>query len=330
MALNFKYKKNSDDIFLRSVFAGLTETLTNVTKYTQIEDDNTKKIIRVPFYLSATGQERFLFYYFSGKNYETCEEYIEGSYDIVPRGVLTLDGFSISSAEITSPHSRAEFFEVNKDGRVLTYSAKINSIPLNLTFTLDIMSSTENERMKISQSLIEELYFVRKFHFYYGGLVVPAQLSLPDEGGYEGKNFTYTYGEVENPRQKLTINCETYLPKKQEKTKMFKGSRIRKFIHTYDSNDTTSETIHTEMYGRMGGRILYNTTLDPYNKDLNLINAEDEIIASALIDDGYYFFNKISPNTGYRIEDVDGRILKENIAVYPSDNKELDFEIDLI
>lgn len=327
MALNYKYKKNSDDIFMRSVYAGLTETLTNVTKYVQIENDNARKMIRVPFYLSATGQERFLYYYFSGKNYETCEEYVEGSYDVVPRGVLTFDGFTISSSEITSPHARAEFFEVDTEGKVLTYSSKIASIPLKMSFTLEVLSSTENERMKISQSLIEELYFVRKFHFYYQGLVVPAQISFPDEGGYEGKNFVYTYGDVENPRQKLSIDCETYLPRKQEDSKMFKGHRIKKFIHTYESDNSEIETIHTEMYGRMGGRILNETDLEPFTKNVNLINEENEVIATSEITDGYYFFNKVSPNTGYRIEDVDSNVLKRDIVIYPDDNKELDFEV---
>jgi hypothetical protein len=76
MPINYKYKKNSDDIFMRSVYAGLTETLTNITKYVQLQNDTTKKMIRVHFYLSAPGQERFLYYYFSGKNYETCEEFV--------------------------------------------------------------------------------------------------------------------------------------------------------------------------------------------------------------------------------------------------------------
>jgi len=327
MPLNYKYKKNSDDIFMRSVYAGLTETLTNVTKYVQIEDDNTKKMIRVPFYLSATGQERFLYYYFSGKNYETCEEFVEGSYDVVPRGVITFDGFTIASSEITSPHARAEFFEVDNDGKVLTYSAIISSIPLKMSFTLEILSSTENERMKISQSLIEELYFVRKFHFYYQGIVVPAQISFPDSGGYEGKNLVYSYGDIENPRQKLTIECETYLPRKNEDSKMFKGHRISKFIHSYDTNNSDIETINTEMYGRLSGRILNETDLEPFTKNLQLINAENEVHSVSNIQDGYYFFNKISPNTGYRIEDTDSNVLKRDIVIYPKDNKELDFEV---
>lgn len=327
MSINYKYKKNSDDIFMRSVYAGLTETLTNITKYAQIENNDTKKMIRVPFYLSATGQERFLYYYFSGKNYETCEEYIEGSYDIVPRGVLTFGGFTIASSEITSPHARAEFFEVDKEGNVLTYSAQISSIPLKMSFTLEILSSTENERMKISQSLIEELYFVRKFHFYYQGIVVPAQISFPDESGYEGKNLTYSYGDVENPRQKLTIDCETYLPKKRENSKMFKGHRMNRFIHSYDSDNSEIEILNTESFGRLSGRILNEVNLTPFTKNLNLVNAKNEIHSFSNIEDGYFFFNKISPNTGYRIEDVDGNILKRDIVIYPNDNKELDFEI---
>jgi len=327
MPINYKYKKNSDDIFMRSVYAGLTETLTNITKYVQLQDDTTKKMIRVPFYLSATGQERFLYYYFSGKNYETCEEFVEGSYDVVPRGVLTFNGFTIASSEITSPHARAEFFEVDDEGRVLTYSAQIAPIPLKMSFVLEILSSTENERMKISQSLIEELYFVRKFHFYYQGIVVPAQISFPDEAGYEGKNLVYSYGDIENPRQKLTIDCETYLPRKRENSKMFKGHRINKFIHSYDPNNSDIETINTEMYGRLSGRILNVLDLSPFTKNIQLINSANEVQSTSNIEDGYYFFNKISPNTGYRIEDMDSNVLKRDVVIYPNDNKELDFEV---
>jgi hypothetical protein len=81
------------------------------------------------------------------------------------------------------------------------------------------------------------------------------------------------------------------------------------------------------MYGRLSGRILNLLDLSPFTKNIQLINSANEVQSSSNIEDGYYFFNKISPNTGYSIEDIDGNVLKRDIAIYPNDNKELDFEV---
>lgn len=329
-SLKYKYKQNSDDIFLRHVFAGLTETLTDKVNYTQIESDTSKRVIRVPFYLRATGQERFLHYYFSGKDYETCEEYIEGSFDVVPRGVLSLESSGIVSGETTSPHARGNFYEVDEDGNILQYSAYIKSIPMRLSFTLEIRTATMNELWKIYQSVIRELYFVRRFNFFYNGLVVPAQVSFPDNQETEGKQFKFTYGELEKPIQRVQIECETYMPILKDEGRMFAGSRIEVFKHDYqpDGIPDTEEKLEYELYGKMGGRILYEDGGEPFEGTISLIDAENTVISESNVIDGYYLFTKISPKIGYRIEDQsNSTTLKEDIAIYPNANRSVDFEI---
>lgn len=328
--IKYKYQRNSDDIFLRHVFAGLTETLTDRVKYTQVESDDVKRVITVPFYFSTTGQERFLHYYFSGKDYETCEEYVEGSFDVVPRGVLTLENSGINSGEITSPFSRGIFYEVDDTGAILSYSSYIKSVPLRVNFSLEIRTSTQNENWKLYQSIIKELYFVRRFNFLYNGLVVPAQVSFPDNIENEGKLFKFTYGELEKPTQKLSLECETYLPVIDDDAKIFSGNRINVFKHNYidSNNEDQVENLELELYGRLGGRILYEEGATPYEGTINLIDASNTVISSATLEDGYYFFNKISPKIGYRIEDQEtSTILKDDIVVYPNDNRHLDFEV---
>ena len=330
MSNNFKYRKNSDEIFLRSLFAGMTETLTNKVSYTQIESDTNKRIIRVPFYLRATGQEGFLHYYFSGKDYETCEEYVEGSFDVVPRGVLSLDSSGIVSNEITSPHSRGDIFEVDNSGRILQHSAYINGIPLKLNFTLEIRTSTMSELWKIYQSIIKELHFTKKFSFIYSGLIVPARVSFPDSMETDGKMFKFTYGEMEKPVQRIQLECESYLPVVDDDSKIFSGNRITKFEHSYitDEKIGIEESIDYEFYAKIGGRILYENGANPYPNNVTLLDSDGNIEGTCEINDGYYLFTKVSPKGGYRIIDsISEETLKKDIVVFPVENKHIDFEV---
>lgn len=326
-SINQEYVQNSDEIFIRALFASVTQTLTNTVSYFQIENDTTKREIKVPFYLRATGQERFLQYYFSGADQELCEKFIEGSIDIIPRGIINIDGFPIRTNELTSRFSRAEFFKVDEDGVYNTYSAQISSIPFSSSFTLTILTDTQNEAFKITQSLINQLYFTKKFTFIYEGFIVPAVILFPDDIALEKRiEFSYGDGSMDKPTLTLNLEVQTFLPTFADKTKTSIARRITKFITSYNIDDQT-EVLELEKDCILSGRITYKANTAPMIGTVSLYNNKNEFVESTTLEDGYYQFINLTARRGYKIKSEDNTVLQKNINLYPSDDRSFDFEI---
>lgn len=325
-SINYEYLQNSTDIFLRSLFAGVTQTLTNKTKYIQIESDTVKREIEVPFYLRATGQERFLQYHFSGEDQELCEDMIEGSFDVIPRGVLNIEGFPIRTNEITSRFSRAEFFVTDEEGVYNTYSAHVSSIPFAVSCSLTIHTDTQNEMFKIVESLIGSLYWTIKFDIIYKGFIIPALILFPDDMSAEKRlEFSYGDGSMDKPSLTLNLEVQTYLPTFSDKTRTSISRRITKFITNYDVNGE-AEVVTLEKDCILSGRITHKANSNPYSGSIGLYNNKNEFIEDTTLEDGYYEFINLQARRGYKIKSGDV-VIQKNINLYPSEDKSFDFEV---
>lgn len=318
--LKNRYSHNSDDVFIRTLYASLSETLTETVSYIQLENNNKKTIKKVKFVLSATGQERFLYYYFSGKNYETCEELVEGSFDEVPRGIYTLKDNNIQTSELTSPYTYIDIFLEDDNGAIKKYKANIVGIPLKFTVSIDIMTNTANEQQKIWQSIIEELIFTKKFRFIYKGVVIESMISFSENLNNE-KLFEFQTGkQSENIKMTLSLDIESYYPKIIKK---YGADNLIKEFKTTVESGTGIEIYNTLYDGKMSGRI-YDENLEPVSETIKLIDNTGTIIQSCVLEDGYFLFTKIPSKSGYILKTSGDIILQKNITIYPDENKSFD------
>jgi hypothetical protein len=223
----FSHKYNTDDVLLRSVIVGLVNAFNYQIYYENIISDTEKQTVRVPFFYAFSGDERFLQDYFS--NWSDCApSWIEGNYDPIPRGSITLTGVNIQSSNQTSRFVRG-FFVREKEGELLRYNSYLNSIPISMQFNVKIMTDTAIEAFKIQQEIFRVLYKTLVFRVNFAGSVVPSQAGLPETYTTD-KQFEYTYGEQNRISVSFDVEVETYFPIFDKKQEMFSGSRIEKVV----------------------------------------------------------------------------------------------------
>ena len=224
----FNHKYNTDDVLLRAVIVGLINSLNYQVYYENIISDTETQTVRVPFFYAFSGDERFMQDYFS--NWSDCAPtFIEGNYDPIPRGSLTLGNVNIQSSNQTSRFVRGYYVKEEK-GELLRYNSYLNSIPISMTFNVKILVDTTIDSFKINQEIMRVFYKTLVFRVNFGGVVVPSQAGFP-ESYVSDKLFEYTYGENNRITLSFDLEVETYYPIFDKKQEMFAGSRIEKLSY---------------------------------------------------------------------------------------------------
>lgn len=213
-------KFNSDDIHARSVIAALLSFLNQEVFIlnTWNKEDKEQEIVEIPFYYSFTGDERYLQDFFS-HSWNKCAPAKEGNYDAIPRGVVKLENSTIQTSDMTQRFIRGNFNRVIKkvEGGVLkgenleSFSAYINSVPMQMEFSIELHLDTMTDAFKIQQTIIEVFYASKKFYTTYKGVLVPCQVGFPESYGIE-KTFEFSYPNNDEIKLSFGLNVETYLP----------------------------------------------------------------------------------------------------------------------
>jgi hypothetical protein len=110
-------------------------------------------------------------------------------------------------------------------GELLRYNSYLNSIPLNMTFKVDLIVDTSIDSFKIVQQIIKTFYKTLVFRVNFGGTVVPSQAGFP-EAYTVNKLFEYTYGENSRITISFDLEVESYYPIFDSTQEMFAGNRI--------------------------------------------------------------------------------------------------------
>ena len=232
--MDFLEKFNTDDVFFRGVILGLLSKLNETVTYTQLNSDQSKSTIFIPFFYSMVGDEPFLQDFYL--SYEDCDgnpAFAEGNYDVVPRGVLELGAIRIDTGGATTKFVRASYVkEVEKEtgSEMVTYSSYLNPIPLGIQVTAKIKADTTLDAFKIQQSVLEILYKRFQYFFYYKGFRVPVQVSLQDSPpDKQPNNFQMSYGSQRGEAITLSfsMDLETYLPQLDLRTERFRGNLMQ-------------------------------------------------------------------------------------------------------
>jgi hypothetical protein len=227
MAFNHKY--NTDDVIIRANIVGLVNELNNNIYYEQTWEDKRTQIVRVPFFYAMSGDERFLQDYFS--NWSDCApDFIEGNTDPIPRGTLSLTGYSVLASNLTSRYVRG-YYTKEVDGQLKRYNSYINSIPIQMNFSAQILVDTSVDSFKIVQAITAFLYRTQTYNVNFKGFRVPTQVGFPDSYNI-GKQFEFTYGNIERLNVTFDVEVQSYLPVVDPQNEFFAGNRV----DTFNSN----------------------------------------------------------------------------------------------
>lgn len=236
-------KKNTDEIFIRNVTAGLLSILNRKLTYSQIWTDNNDipELITVPFYfnLGNPTSEDFIQnnYLFFG---DKCGfKKINGNFDMIPRGMISLSSTTIQADAATNRWVKGTYQKQDPStGRMENYVANLYSMPLSVTYSAEIHTSRFGEMLKVDQSFREYFYKNKTFRITYHGMTVPCRAGFPDSLSQQIQT-SYSMGSAPQPdlKQTMDIQVETYQPVFDPSTEMKASSMIKNFFIGFNNED---------------------------------------------------------------------------------------------
>jgi hypothetical protein len=236
---------NVQDIFLRNATLSLLDVLNREIEIDLVRDGKVEKH-EIPFFYNFSGGEGFMKDFFIDVPNE-CKipKHAEGNYDIVPRGIVTLNSFSIKSSAITNKFVRGSFLQQelgeNDEKINKAYSSRLYSLPLQLKFDAKILVDNLNKSFKIMEKVMDMYYKNRVVYFQYRGVRIPGQFTFPDQENFE-KKYDFTYETDQRVNISFSLDMETYFPSFSEDTTFYKGNNIRRFGLNIDSSGKSIDT----------------------------------------------------------------------------------------
>jgi hypothetical protein len=223
----FLEKYNTDDVFLRGVIMGLIRSFNDKLTYIQVNDKQEVLEVFVPFFYSMTGDESFLQDFFI--EYKECltdKTIAEGNYDVLPRGIVTMQSSEINTGGLGNKFTRMTYAKESLEGEMKTYSSYTNSVPLNLSFNVAMKVDTMLDAFKIYQSVISTFYKTYTYSFEYQGFRIPVQVGFPES--YEiNKQLEFSYASNDYIQFNFSVAMETYFPEKDLSTERFRGNLMQ-------------------------------------------------------------------------------------------------------
>lgn len=212
---------NTDDIFLRNLTIALLDLLNEEMTFELGRDDH-KELIKIPFLYNYGTDEAFLKDFYIGLPNGCKIPTAEGTYDIIPRGIVTLSSLQVKTSDLTNRFVRGSFTEPERganDENILTgYSAQLYSLPLSVKFDIKIISDNLNKAFKITESMLDINFSNRVVYFQYHGIRIPAQFQFPSTETIE-KSYKFTMTDPNKIHVSLQLEVETYFPSFEKTSK---------------------------------------------------------------------------------------------------------------
>lgn len=299
---------NVDNIFNRSVIAGLLYLLNHKIEYEQVWDDNVVERVTVPFAynFAHAKDQRFAQdnYTFFGRECFS-DKLIDGKFDMLPRFAVSYTGSQIDSGNITNRFVKGKY-QKEVDGKVETFVAFIYSIPLTLNFEMEGWIDNYETAFKIEQELRNTFYKNQTFNVLYKGMKIGCCAGFPESDVIGEKTVTYSFEQESNiVKMSFNLAVECYQPCFDESTSIPAEARIEKWgfdVNTYNSKDTPKNKkisvklnpIDTSVVRRSGDTMylswkVESNTAQGYSMALYYIdeNKEKHIIDSVLMQNDY-------------------------------------------
>ena len=257
--------RNTSDVFSRLVIMGVLRVLNQKLKYTQVWEDTEEgtQEVTVPFFFDFSGgagtSEKFIQDNYLNWSDDECTSMgikkMNGDYKPIPYGIISLDSTNIESGNISNRFVMGQF-QKRINGEYKPYVACLYSIPLTMSFTINIACDTVNTMWKIEQAYREFFYKNKTFHVNYRGTIVPCRIGFP-ESLIENKTANYTMGtqtqDGADVKLSFGLQCETYQPVFDPYTEMPADKNIKNFSGGITLQDRSSLKID-----KSGTKIIQN------------------------------------------------------------------------
>ncbi len=183
-------KNNYDDVFLRDLTVCVLSTFEDRIKWINRFQSGDREVI-VPIYYSMSGSEDFLLDSFTDDVVSGIRK-VELNTDVIPRGHITLNSWSVKSDEFCNPNVWMKVILENET-EIKKELTRVRALPIKALYNCSIKLESENDVFKASQSIMNNLMFYKYMYFEHNYLHIDAILKMPDDKTVEimrDKNFS--------------------------------------------------------------------------------------------------------------------------------------------
>ena len=168
---------NFDEVFLRDLTICVLDTLEGRITWTN-RFTGQDIHVKVPFYYSLAGDERFLFDSFSD-DIVSNNRFTELNADQIPRAHVTLTSFTMDSSDFRNPNVWLKTIVEKKD-EIRSVLKQVRAIPITAQYDITIFLKTEIDTMKCSQAIMNTIWLYKFMYFEYNYININAIMTLPD------------------------------------------------------------------------------------------------------------------------------------------------------
>ena len=201
-------KFNFEDVFFRDLTVCVLDTMEGQINWVN-RFSSGDVYVKVPFYYSLTGDERFLLDSFSD-DIVSENRFIELNTDQVPRGHLTMTNFAIRSDEFANPNVWLKMV-LEDDIEIRKVLSKVRAVPITVSYDLAIILSSEIDIFKCSQAILDTLWLYRFMWFEHNFMNIDAVMLLPDQNSVEINREKNMTGD-NTIKLSISFEVQTYYP----------------------------------------------------------------------------------------------------------------------
>lgn len=201
-------KFNFEDVFFRDLTICVLDTMEGQINWVN-RFSSGDVYVKVPFYYSLTGDERFLLDSFSD-DIVSENRFVELNTDQIPRGHLTMTNFNIRSDEFANPNVWLKMV-VEDDVEIRKVLSKVRAVPITVNYDLAIILSSEIDIFKCSQAILDTLWLYRFMWFEHNFMNIDAVMLLPDQNTVEINREKNMTGD-NTIKLSISFEVQTYYP----------------------------------------------------------------------------------------------------------------------
>ena len=205
--IEFNKDFNYDDVFVRDVTITLVREFYRRVRWVNKFQDE-ERLVTVPFQYANIGDERLLMDAFLD---DVTGEKLELNYDAIPRGVITLNNWSIKQNEYSNPNVNFHTFE-EEDGVLKRVVGKYRPLPIKLNYEIEIVLDPEVDVWKCSQSLWDFFWIYKFFHIEYKSVRVDCKMYTTNDISVDIERQMQGLAGETDKKIKFPVEIHTFYP----------------------------------------------------------------------------------------------------------------------